>query len=116
MTLQQRLNVQRYLAAKQNGNRHRRRVDGEKIACELCGSTSDLEWHHRKYWSEGGDDSPGNRQVLCQPCHFAVHAQKDDFRRFGQWGGLVSAYLREQRLGRESFCEAMKALARRRAA
>jgi len=116
MTAEQRLNVQRYMAFKRNGNRHRRLIDGEKVACEQCGSTSDLEWHHRLYWSEGGDDSPNNLQVLCRFCHLAVHAEKGDFRKAGQWGGLVSAYLREQTLGRERFCEEMKALALRRRA
>jgi len=116
MTADQRANVQRYLVFKRNGSRHRRPIDGEKVVCKQCGSTSDLEWHHRKYWSEGGDDSPGNRQVLCQPCHFAVHAQKGDFRKAGQWGGLISAYLREQTLGRERFCEEMRLLALRRRA
>ncbi len=114
MTEAQKENIKRYLEVKQNGNSHRRSIDGEKIKCELCNSKQNLEWHHKLLWSEGGDDSDENLQVLCHSCHFAVHAQKDDFKKNGQWGGFVSAYIREQRLGRQRFCEQMKALAIRR--
>jgi 5-methylcytosine-specific restriction endonuclease McrA len=113
MTAEQRTNVQRYVASKGNGI-YRKPIDGDKVVCEHCGSQAELEWHHRKYWSEGGDDSPENLQVLCHPCHTAVHRQKDDFRKAGQWGGWVSAYIREQALGRFRFCEEMRALARKR--
>ena len=112
MTAEQRENVRRYLKVRQG--RRRRPIEGQKVACERCSSRSDLEWHHRIPWSEGGDDSPENLQVLCQPCHQAEHAQRDDFRKNGQWGGLVSACVREERLGRERFCDEMRTLALRR--
>ena len=114
MTEAQKENIKRYLKVKQNGNSHRKPIDGEKVECDHCGSRTELEWHHKLLWSEGGDDSDENLRVLCHSCHFAVHVQKDDFRESGQWGGLVSAYIREQRLGRQRFCEEMKALAIRR--
>lgn len=115
MTATERENVERYIKSRSNG-RCRRRIEGEKVECEQCGSSYELEWHHRKYWSEGGEDSEENLQVLCRTCHFSIHQQKNDFRTAGRWGGLVSAYVREQRLGREGFCEAMRELARRRIA
>ena len=115
MTAQQRRNVEKYLQSKQNGRR-RRRIEGEKVECEECGSRADLEWHHQKYWSEGGNDSEENLCVLCQSCHLAIHQNKNDFRIAGRWGGLVSAYVREQRLGRKQFCEEMRRLAAKRRA
>lgn len=115
MTAEQRANIERYLQVRTNGRR-RLHTEGEKVACSQCGSQAELEWHHRKYWSEGGDDSPENLCVLCKPCHLFFHQQKNDFRIAGRWGGLVSAYLREQRLGRKRFCEAMRTLAKKRIA
>jgi hypothetical protein len=112
MTVTQRRCVRRYLASK---TRNRRKpIDGEKIACEICNSRNNLEWHHIKAWSEGGDDSPDNLQVLCHCCHLDLHQGRNDFRRAGQWGGLVSAYIREQTIGRDAFCETMRKLAQRR--
>jgi len=112
MTVEQRLHVQRYLQSKSNG-RCRKPIDGEKIECESCNSTSKLEWHHIVPWSEGGDDEPENLQVLCESCHVFFHKEQNDFREAGRWGGLVSAYLREQRMGREEFCQYMRSLAMR---
>src|SRR3989344_3430393 len=115
MTATERENVERYVKSRSNG-RCRHHIEREKIECEKCGSNSELEWHHRKYWSEGGDDSFENLQVLCKSCHFSMHQQKNDFRTAGRCGGLVSAYVREQRLGRKKFCEIMRELAKRKVA
>jgi len=112
MTAAERKKVKLYLESKQR--RQRKRIDGEKVECENCGSGTDLEWHHIIPWSQGGDDSPQNLQVLCRACHWNIHCEQEDFRKAGQWGGLVSAYLREQRMGRERFCEEMRELARLR--
>lgn len=116
MTDTERQNIQRYLHAKTNGRSRRPRIEGEKVECEQCGTCQQLEWHHRKYWSEGGNDAPDNLRVLCKPCHLTIHQQKNDFCIAGRWGGLVSAYVREQRLGRKGFCEAMRRLAKKRQA
>ena len=113
MTNEERRNVRRYLAFKVNGP-VRRRIEGEKIRCEKCRSTADLEWHHVVPFSEGGSDTDENLQVLCHPCHVALHRRLDNYREAGRWGGLVSAYLREERLGRQGFCEEMRSLARKR--
>jgi len=106
MTSEQRENVRMYLKFRQS--KYRNPIDGEKVKCEECGSTENLEWHHRILWSQGGSDDPENLEVLCRFCHSDVHLESDDFRKAGHWGGLVSAYLREQRLGREKFCEEMR--------
>ena len=113
MTSEQRANIQRYLKSKNNG-RYRRHIESEKVKCEKCGSTSDLEWHHKILFSEGGDDSPENLAVLCNSCHQLSHKHNGDYRKNGRWGGLVSAYLREQKLGRKKFCEEMRILAKKR--
>lgn len=115
MTLQDRRNIEQYLQAKHNG-RYRRRIEGNKVQCEDCGSTVELVWHHVIPFSEGGTDDPQNLVVLCNACHLLIHKSNNDFREAGRWGGLVSAYLREQRLGRERFCEEMRTLAKRRRA
>lgn len=115
MTSSERRNVERYLRSRK-GSRCRRRIEGEKVECEKCGSSRELEWHHKRYWSEGGEDSDENLQVLCKSCHCSIHQEKNDFRIAGRWGGLVSAYVREERLGKERFCRAMRELAMRRTA
>lgn len=117
MTSEQKANVERYLDSKSNGSngRCRRRIDGEKVECGACGSKNQLEWHHRKYWSEGGTDEPENLCVLCYRCHVQEHKKRNDFRLAGRWGGLVSAYVREKRLGRKRFCEYMRNLAMKKA-
>ena len=112
MTADERVNIRHYLKSKQD--KIRKRIDGEKVKCEKCGSAFDLEWHHVIPFSEGGDDSDENLQVLCHPCHVALHRHLDDYREAGRWGGLVSAFLREERLGRDEFCEEMRSLARKR--
>ena len=112
MTADERVNIRHYLKSKQD--KTRKRIDGEKVRCEECSSTSELEWHHIIPFSKGGTDEPENLKVLCQLCHKLYHKESDDYRRNGQWGGLVSAYLREQKLGREKFCEEMQVLARKR--
>ena len=107
MTNEQRNNVQRYLKFKQNG-RVRRRIEGEKINCEKCGASSGLEWHHLILFSEGGTDDPENLAVLCNTCHQQLHKTNNDFKKAGRWGGLVSAYLRENCVGKERSCKEMK--------
>ncbi len=113
MTTGQKASVERYLETKQK-SRTRQRIDGEKVQCSECGSVSSLEWHHIIPFSEGGEDAPGNLQVLCHPCHVRGHKHLDDFRTAGRWGGLVSAYVREHRMGRKRFCEYMRDLSRQR--
>ena len=113
MTTEQRRNVEQYLRTKRN-DRDRQRIEGSKVLCEECASTAELEWHHIIPFSEGGTDNPSNLAVLCKACHILIHKTNDDYREAGRWGGLVSAYMREERMGREAFCEGMKILAMKR--
>jgi 5-methylcytosine-specific restriction endonuclease McrA len=113
MTAEEKRNVERYLKTKQNG-RCRKHIEGEKVKCDECSSAMELEWHHKKYWSEGGNDEPENLAILCKPCHTKLHSHLNDFKTAGKWGGLVSAYVREKRMGREKFCDYMRNLAMRK--
>ena len=42
--------------------------------CQLCGARRNLEAHHIRYRSRGGDDTEANLVTLCCRCHAAVHA------------------------------------------
>ena len=39
--------------------------------CYLCGDNESLEVHHIDYHHE--NNHPGNRVVLCRPCHVWLH-------------------------------------------
>jgi ATP-dependent DNA helicase RecQ len=41
--------------------------------CQSCGTTSNLEVHHRKFRSHAGADSEENLITLCTACHTRVH-------------------------------------------
>jgi 5-methylcytosine-specific restriction endonuclease McrA len=41
--------------------------------CQLCGSMQNLEVHHMRFRSHGGDDSEQNLITLCAECHARVH-------------------------------------------
>jgi hypothetical protein len=41
--------------------------------CQLCGTMSNLEVHHREFRSHSGDDSEENLITLCSPCHHEAH-------------------------------------------
>jgi 5-methylcytosine-specific restriction endonuclease McrA len=41
--------------------------------CQLCGTRSGLEVHHKEFRSHSGDDSEENLITLCTSCHDAVH-------------------------------------------
>jgi 5-methylcytosine-specific restriction endonuclease McrA len=41
--------------------------------CQSCGTTSNLEVHHRELRSHSGADSEENLITLCTVCHAAVH-------------------------------------------
>jgi len=47
------------------------RRDGWK--CQLCGTMSNLEVHHKEFRSHSGDDSEQNLITLCVACHSALH-------------------------------------------
>ena len=41
--------------------------------CQYCGSSSNLEVHHREFRSHSGDDSEENLVTLCAECHSLAH-------------------------------------------
>ena len=41
--------------------------------CQLCGTLSNLEVHHKQFRSHSGHDSEDNLITLCSPCHSSVH-------------------------------------------
>jgi 5-methylcytosine-specific restriction endonuclease McrA len=41
--------------------------------CQLCGTMSNLEVHHRQFRSHSGNDSEQNLVTLCNKCHASVH-------------------------------------------
>ncbi len=55
-----------------------------KGCCERCGRRSgQLDIHHKKRVSEGGDNSLENLELLCRPCHTLEHQQ--DFELKPHW-------------------------------
>ena len=41
--------------------------------CQLCGTMSNLEVHHKQFRSHSGDDSEENLITLCTVCHNETH-------------------------------------------
>jgi len=41
--------------------------------CQNCGCLENLEVHHKKLRSQGGDDSELNLMTLCNSCHSYEH-------------------------------------------
>jgi 5-methylcytosine-specific restriction endonuclease McrA len=41
--------------------------------CQVCGSMQNLEVHHLRFRSHGGDDSEQNLITLCAQCHSEAH-------------------------------------------
>jgi hypothetical protein len=49
-----------------------------KESCEICGSTHNLDAHHRISRANGGDDSEENIETLCKSCHRTKHPELPD--------------------------------------
>jgi ATP-dependent DNA helicase RecQ len=43
--------------------------------CQLCGTMSNLEVHHREFRSHSGSDSEENLITLCSGCHARAHLE-----------------------------------------
>jgi len=41
--------------------------------CQLCGTMSNLEVHHKQFRSHSGADSEENLITLCVRCHAGIH-------------------------------------------
>ena len=64
------------LKLKREGYRELRRrvLDRDGWRCQVCGSRTNLEVHHRRFRSHSGDDAEQNLITLCADCHQNVHS------------------------------------------
>ena len=53
---------------------HRQILDRDGWRCQGCGSSVNLEVHHRRFRSQSGNDAEDNLITLCSRCHAEVHA------------------------------------------
>ena len=53
--------------------KHILRRDGWR--CQLCGSMTNLEVHHKQFRSHSGEDDEQNLITLCFNCHSSAHGQ-----------------------------------------
>ena len=59
----------------------RARVLRERGWCEACGTTEDLQVHHRVALAAGGTNEDHNLAVLCRSCHSSLTAREQGFAR-----------------------------------
>ena len=45
----------------------------DDFTCQLCGSHRNLEVHHIRRRSRGGEDSTSNLLTVCHDCHALLH-------------------------------------------
>jgi 5-methylcytosine-specific restriction endonuclease McrA len=43
--------------------------------CQFCGSTKNLQIHHKQFRSQSGGDSEQNLIALCADCHNDIHQE-----------------------------------------
>ncbi|HEX5736036.1 MAG TPA: HNH endonuclease [Blastocatellia bacterium] len=68
--------------------------------CHICHkkitSKADLNFHHTRYKSEGGDDSKAGLEANLQPahrdCHIRLHRERGDFAEWGKRSAETRAY------------------------
>jgi len=48
--------------------------DRDGWRCQKCGSSSNLEVHHRQFRSQSGHDAEDNLITLCARCHAEIHS------------------------------------------
>ena len=48
----------------------------DRWRCRACGNRNDLNVHHIKYRSNGGDDTAANLITLCSKHHDLIHQNK----------------------------------------
>lgn len=44
--------------------------------CQVCGSMSNLEVHHKRFRSHSGEDTEDNLITVCMDCHAACHGRR----------------------------------------
>jgi 5-methylcytosine-specific restriction endonuclease McrA len=55
------------------GQLRRRILRRDGWRCQLCGTMSNLEVHHKEFRSHSGEDSEENLITLCATCHAGIH-------------------------------------------
>jgi 5-methylcytosine-specific restriction endonuclease McrA len=45
--------------------------------CQVCGTMSNLEIHHKEFRSHSGNDSEDNLITLCTACHQKTHGEPE---------------------------------------
>ena len=56
--------------------RSRKVKERDGNTCTTCPHTDNLEAHHKKFLSQGGNNSMSNLVTLCHTCHEKIHGQK----------------------------------------
>lgn len=44
--------------------------------CRACGARKDVDAHHIRFRSAGGEDSPENVAAICRSCHDDIHGYR----------------------------------------
>lgn len=52
---------------------HRQILARDGWRCQACGSSQNLQIHHKKFRSQSGHDSEDNLITLCARCHAETH-------------------------------------------
>ena len=52
---------------------HRRILERDGWRCQACGSSQNLQIHHKKFRSQSGHDTEENLITLCGRCHAQIH-------------------------------------------
>ncbi len=78
--MKQILSKQAPLRLKQQDYQHLREqvLRRDSWRCQLCGSMTNLEVHHKQFRSQSGNDDERNLVTLCLDCHSFTH---DDLSR-----------------------------------
>jgi 5-methylcytosine-specific restriction endonuclease McrA len=49
--------------------------------CQVCGSSNNLQVHHRQLRSQQGSDEDSNLITLCAECHAQLHGSRSENHR-----------------------------------
>ena len=50
----------------------KQRLEYDGYKCKNCGSTKNLQVHHKEYTFEGKEDAKLNLITLCNDCHYKI--------------------------------------------
>ena len=61
------------LPSEAYGQLRRKVLERDGWRCQVCGSMSNLEVHHRQFRSQSGEDNEVNLITVCRKCHRQFH-------------------------------------------